>query len=366
MRLEKLVLNNFRNYHNASVEFNADIICIVGENGAGKTNLIDAIYYLALTKSALNTIDSQNIRHGENYFFIRSLIKKNNDAINVLLAVERGKKKTIKVNDTEYEKLSDHIGSFPVVLIAPDDVIILLGGSEERRKFFNGTLSQTDSSYLSDLLNYHRYLKQRNSALKKFGESGKTDHTLLDLYDDYLLSYGQKIAAAREKHLLDFLPDFKNNYALISDEKEEVDIRYVSDFKKPGLEFSRKNRQKDIMMQRTTWGIHKDDFEFEVNGMPVKKFASQGQRKSFLTALKIAQFDYISREKKFKPVLLLDDIFDKLDDKRISHLLAMIKEKRFGQIFFTDARSKYTQELFIKEKINFQLIRVEEGQIIKS
>jgi DNA replication and repair protein RecF len=366
MRLEKLALNNFRNYTNASVEFNADIICIVGENGAGKTNLIDAIYYLALTKSALNNVDSQNIRHGEEYFFLKASVRKQQNSYNLLLALGKGKKKVIKVNDVEYEKISDHIGKYPVVLIAPDDVSILLGGSEERRKFFDGTLAQTDQQYLSDLLSYNRYLKQRNSALKKFAESGKTDHALLDLYDDKLISFGKKIAEVRKKHLQAFFTDFKGNYALISDEKEEVEINYLSDFRKEGASSFKQCREKDVILQRTTWGIHKDDFEFVINEMPVKKFASQGQRKSFLTALKIAQFDYISREKGFKPLLLLDDIFDKLDDKRISHLLGMISENRFGQTFFTDARSEYTQQLFIEKNINFQLIKVEDGKIIKS
>lgn len=366
MRLKKLVLNNFRNYTNASVEFNADIICIVGENGAGKTNLIDAVYYLALTKSALNNIDSQNIRYGEEFLFLKASVIKNQDHHNLLLALERGKKKVIKVNDAEYEKISDHIGKYPVVLIAPDDVTILLGGSDERRKFFDGTLSQTDQQYLSNLLTYNHYLKQRNSALKKFAESGKTDHALLDLYDDNLISFGKKIAEIRNKHLENFITDFKANYALISDDKEEVEINYLSDFERGGVSSFSKMREKDIILQRTTWGIHKDDYEFVVNSMPVKKFASQGQRKSFLTALKIAQFDYISKVKGFKPLLLLDDIFDKLDDKRISHLLSMISENRFGQTFFTDARSEYTQQLFIEKNINFQLIKVEDGKIIKS
>lgn len=366
MRLEKLVLNNFRNYTNASLEFNADIVCIVGENGAGKTNLVDAIYYLMLTKSSLNSVDSQNIKHDEDYFFIRSIAQKAEKQYQILLAYERGRKKNIKVNDVEYDKLSDHIGNFPVVLIAPDDVTILLGGSEERRKFFDGSLSQTDQEYLKDLIKYQHYLKQRNGALKNFAESGRTDHTLLDLYDEHLISYGKKIYNARKKHMESFLPDFTKNYELISDGKEDVSIIYKSDFDNPEILSPSKNRKKDLILQRTTWGIHKDDFEFLIDEMAVKKFASQGQRKSFLTALKLAQFDFICGIKLFKPLLLLDDIFDKLDDKRINRILDMINESRFGQTFITDARSDYTQNLFQQKGINFQLVKVENGGITEN
>lgn len=363
MRLKKLVLNNFRNYRNASVVINSDVICIVGENGAGKTNLIDAIFYMMLTKSSLNNVDRQNIHHDENYFFIKGQVEQKDSNFDILLAFESGKKKVVKVNDSEYDKLSEHVGRFPVVMIAPDDIIILLGGSEERRKFFDGTLSQISQAYLQDLMNYNRYLRQRNEALKAFAESHRPDYTLLELYDDNLLSLGQRIFAYRKEHVQHFIEDFEKNYSQISDDKEAVKIVYQSNFNDPDFNV-RDFRKKDLILQRTTWGIHKDDFEFLIDERPVKKFASQGQRKSFLTALKLAQFDYIAQEKKIKPILLLDDIFDKLDDVRIGHLLEMIKQNRFDQTFFTDARSLYTRTLFEDRGIEFQSIAISEGEVV--
>ncbi|MGK7390887.1 MAG: DNA replication/repair protein RecF [Candidatus Cyclobacteriaceae bacterium M2_1C_046] len=365
MRLETLTINNFRNYDNASVSFNADTVCIVGENGAGKTNLIDAIYYLMLTKSALNNVDSQNINHEKEYFFIKSKLEKKEKRYEILLAFEKNKKKVVKVNDKEYEKISDHIGEYPVVMIAPDDVEIILGGSEQRRKFFDGTLAQTDHDYLDHLLKYQRYLKQRNSALKQFHERGKVDHALLDLYDQHLMTHGTIIYERRKEHIEVFIEDFNNNYSILSEGKEQVEISYQTDLDNFQSRNKKEDRKKDIILQRTTWGIHKDDFLFLIDGQPVKKFASQGQRKSFLTALKLAQFDYIRKVKGFKPLLLLDDIFDKLDDRRIDKLIQLINEKRFGQIFLTDARVDRTQNLFEKKKLNFQLIKIADGKIIE-
>lgn len=365
MRLETLTLNNFRNYNNASVSFNADTICIVGENGAGKTNLIDAIYYLMLTKSALNNVDSQNINHGEDYFFIKSRLVKLEKKHELLLAFEKNKKKVVKVDDREYDKISEHIGEYPVVMIAPDDVEIILGGSEQRRKFFDGTLAQTDHNYLDHLLAYQRYLKQRNSALKQFYERGKVDNTLLDLYDQHLITNGKIIYERRKEHTKIFIEDFNNNYQILSEGKEQVEVDYQTDLENFETRNKNEDRKKDIILQRTTWGIHKDDFVFLIDGQPVKKFASQGQRKSFLTALKLAQFDYMRKIKGYKPLLLLDDIFDKLDDNRINQLLHLIRERRFGQIFITDARIDRTQNLFEEKKINFQLIKIEDGKIVK-
>lgn len=364
MRLETLTINNFRNYNNASVKFNADIICIVGENGAGKTNLIDAIYYLMLTKSALNNVDSQNIQHDEDYFYLKSTLQKQDKKYQLLLAFEKNKKKVLKVNDNEYEKISDHIGEYPVVMIAPDDVEIILGGSEQRRRFFDGTLAQTDQKYLDHLLSYNRYLKQRNSALKQFAEKGRTDHALLDLYDEHLKNHGKEIFTGRKLHLENFKLSFWGNYEVLSEGRESVTIEYQSDFEDIDKRDSTLDRKKDILLQRTTWGIHKDDFNFLIKGQPVKKFASQGQRKSFLTALKIAQFDYIREIKGYKPLLLLDDIFDKLDDQRIDQLIQLINEQRFGQIFITDARASRTQLLFQEKNINFQLLKIAHGEIV--
>lgn len=365
MRLENLTLNNFRNYNNASIKFNADIVCIVGENGAGKTNLIDAIYYLMLTKSSLNSIDSQNIKHGEDYFFVKSKLLKEEKNYELLLAFEKNKKKVIKVNDSEYEKVSDHIGNFPVVMIAPDDVEIIIGGSELRRKFFDGTLAQIDSDYLDNLLGYQRILKQRNSALKQFAEKNKVDHALLDHYDERLVKFGSIIYQKRKEHLIEFKDDFEANYEILSEGKEKVEIIYQSDMSNMEARHKNADRKKDILLQRTTWGIHKDDFDFLIDEQPVKKLASQGQRKSFLTALKLAQFDYIRKIKNFSPVLLLDDIFDKLDDKRINQLINLIDVHRFGQIFITDARENRTNSLFREKNINFQLLKISNGSILE-
>lgn len=347
MWLENISLLNFKNYEELDLSFSEQINCLVGENGSGKTNLLDAIYYLSLTKSAFSSTEAQNIRHDESFFVVKGSFHKNHEKYNVQFSLQNGQKKQFKNSRIPYEKLSEHIGLFPVVLITPDDTDIIKGGSEIRRKFYDGIISQIDGDYLDNLLRYNHTLKQRNSLLKQFAEQNYYDNDLLDSYSDQLLDTGERIYTYRKAFLDKFFPAFINHYNNLSGQKEEVKITYQSDFDES--QFKKqfyKNYRRDLIAQRTTQGIHKDEYLFEINSFPVKKYGSQGQQKSFVIALKLSQFDIIKEEKKVKPILLLDDVFDKLDDFRIGKLSEMVAAQSFGQLFVTDARPERTYQIF--------------------
>ncbi len=365
MWLEKISLLNFKNYEELELSFSEQINCLVGENGSGKTNLLDAIYYLSLTKSAFSTTEAQNIRHQAPFFMVKGLIHKNDHDYQIQFSVQGGQKKVGKNNGVNYDRLSEHIGSFPVVLITPDDTDIIKGGSEIRRKFFDGLISQIDSVYLENLINYNHVLKQRNSLLKQFAENNNYDSDLLDSYSDQLLDFGAKIYAYRKAFVSSFFPTFIAHYDNISGQKETVKITHQSDFASGNY---RKDffqtYQKDLVLQRTTKGVHKDDFDFEINGFPVKKYGSQGQQKSFVIALKLAQFDIMKLEKGIKPILLLDDIFDKLDDLRIAKLVEMVAHHSFGQLFVTDARPERTQTIFQPIEAEKKVFVIQQGTVI--
>jgi DNA replication and repair protein RecF len=343
MYLENLSLLNFKNYSDIELTFSTQINCFVGDNGSGKTNLLDAIHYLCLTKSAFNLLDSQNIKHGEAFFMAKGKFNRQDKEFIVSCSLKSGHKKNFQVNKKSYTKISEHIGKFPIVLIAPDDTELIKEGSENRRKFFDGILSQLDHFYLEELIKYNNLLKQRNSLLKQFNERNYFDKDILETYDEQLLTSGNKIYHKRKDFIASYTPVFQMHYQNISNSKELVSLEYSSDHQKQDFEKDFKNRVKrDILLQRTTAGIHKDDFLFNIGEYPLKKFGSQGQIKSFLVALKLAQFDIIQKEKGTSPLLLLDDIFDKLDDLRISKLVQMVSGNAFGQIFITDARPERT------------------------
>lgn len=365
MWLEKISLLNFKNYEVLDLQCSGQINCFVGENGSGKTNLLDAIYYLSLTKSAFSSTEAQNIRHGNTFFLIKGLIHKEEHDYLVQFSVQNGQRKIAKNNGANYDRISEHIGLFPVVLITPDDTDIIRGGSEIRRKFFDGLISQIDGEYLDNLLSYNHVLKQRNSLLKQFAENNSYDSDLLDSYSDQLLDFGAKIYAYRKAFVSSFFPTFIAHYNNISGQKETVKIHYQSDFASASYrkEFYQ-TYQKDLALQRTTKGIHKDDFDFEINEFPVKKYGSQGQQKSFVIALKLAQFDVIKNEKGIKPILLLDDIFDKLDDLRIAKLVEMVAQHSFGQLFVTDARPERTQTIFQQIDAERKVFTIQQGAVI--
>jgi DNA replication and repair protein RecF len=364
MFLQKISLAHFKSYEYENFEFSERVNCIVGENGIGKTNLLDAIYFLALTKSSISNQDALSINHEAEYmmiegdfgifdfrFSISDLESIQSEIPNlkseiITVSLQRGQKKVVLRDKKAYERISEHIGRFPVVMLSPNDTDIIRDGSEERRKFFDGVMAQLDSEYLENLLQYNRLLLQRNSLLKQFAERNYTDDLLLDIYSDPLVEVSLKLYKARNQFVTAFLPLFKKHYNTLSDAREDVEMIYESEVGAENFtQIFRKNRQRDLAAQRTTMGSHKDDFIFEINGFTLRKFGSQGQQKSFVIALKLAQFEMLTKVKGFPPLLLLDDIFDKLDDRRIQQLITMMVDGTFSQVFITDARPERTRQL---------------------
>lgn len=369
MYLQKLTLYNFKNYEDATLELSAEVNCFFGLNGSGKTNLLDAIYYLSLTKSASNASDLQNIRQGEDQFFIkgRFLTKKNHTE--VLCSFIQGSKKLMSEDGNEYKKMAEHIGKYPLVLIAPNDIELIWDGSEQRRKFFDGLLSQMDHVYLENLITYTQLLRQRNGMLRLFSERGSVDQDLLDSYDDKLIPAATFIHEKRKTFLTKYHPLFEKWYKQLAgkEAKENVSIRYRSDLEETDFAaLLKKNLQRDILLQRTTSGIHRDDFLFSLNTGELKKFGSQGQQKSFLIGLKLAEFQMLAQATKKKPLLLLDDIFDKLDDARIVKLMTLVSDGNFGQIFITDARSGRSREILKEAGVKARVFDVESGRVSES
>lgn len=366
MHLNSLALVNYKNYEEASLEFSEDINVFIGENGAGKTNLLDAIYYLAYCRSFLNPIDKQSIRIGEKFFVIQGDFERDEKHIGITCAIKEGQKKKIKRNKKEYEKLSDHIGQFPAVVISPYDTNLIAEGSETRRKFIDSIISQFDRVYLETLIRYNKVLKQRNALLKQFQELRIFDQESIDVWDVQLIELGKVIYEKRISFLEAFIPVFQTYFDAISNKKEVIDISYRSqlqdvDFKE-GLS---QCRRKDNAVGYSTFGIHKDDLVFLIHDQPIKKFGSQGQQKSFLIALKLAQFDVIRKNLEVRPILLLDDIFDKLDHQRVSHLMQLISDHVFGQVFITDTDEDRIEKVFEKIAIDRNVYRVNGGKVEK-
>jgi DNA replication and repair protein RecF len=366
MWLENISLLNFKNYEELSLTFSPQVNCLVGENGSGKTNLLDAIYYLSLTKSAFSSTEGQNIRHDQHFFMVKGLFHKEDQNFQVQFSLQEGQKKQFKNSRIPYEKLSEHIGLFPAVLITPNDTDMIRGGSEIRRKFYDGIMSQISGDYLDHLLRYNHHLRQRNSLLKQFAEGQRYDKDLLDSYSHALLESGTFIHAYRKRFVREFFPIFTEHYNNLSGQKEAVDIRYQSDFDQPNFAdtFYRSYR-RDMQAQRTTQGVHKDDYHFEIDQHPVKKYGSQGQQKSFVISLRLSQFDIIREAKGVKPLLLLDDVFDKLDDFRIAKLSEMVAARSFGQLFVTDARPERTYQIFSPIEADKKVFTIHRGKLVE-
>ncbi len=365
MLLENISLVNFKNYEDLNLTFSPQINCFVGHNGVGKTNILDAVYYLSMTKSAFNNVDHQNIRHNESFFAIHGSFLKAEEQFRIHVSLKNGQKKVIKKDKKVYEKISEHIGEFPVVLIAPYDTDLIREGSEGRRRFFDSILAQLDQEYLKALLQYNHALKQRNSLLKQFAERRYFDSDLLEPYDRQMIDLGEKIWKKRKEFIAEFKPVFASHFEFLSSKKEETDLNYVSDLIAPDFaKLFKSSQKKDLAIQRTTLGIHKDEFEFTIAGNPLKKFGSQGQQKSFIIALKLAHFDMIKNSKGFKPLLLLDDIFDKLDELRIQKLMNMVAGNAFGQIFVTDARPERTNEVFHTLEGDIRVFHIDAGRLV--
>lgn len=363
MLVERLQILNFKNYSEANLDLSAKINVLTGRNGSGKTNLLDAIYYLSFTKSAFNASDYQNIRHGENNFFIKGSIQINDKSHEILCGIQVGLKKNFRADSLEYPKLSEHIGKYPMVLMAPDDVDLIREGSESRRKFFDSIISQIDKAYLENLIHYNYCLKQRNGLLKMFYESGVTDWIALESYDETLIPLGISLYNRRDAFVAEFLPVFRKFYNFLVDEREVANLEYASGLRNTNFsEALSRNRTRDLELQRTSFGIHRDEFEFTLEQGDMKRLGSQGQQKSFVIALKLAQVEIIKNHKGFNPIVLMDDIFDKLDDHRIMRLLELIKND-LGQLFITDARPDRTQGLLKQVNLSTAVFVVEKGLI---
>ena len=363
MYLKKLSLSNFKNYDQAELEFSPKINCIVGNNGIGKTNILDAIHYLSLTKSFFNNLDSANIRHSEDYFIIQGTFIRNGDEDAIYCSFHKQKQKILKRNSKEYQKLSDHVGRYPVVMISPADSALIVEGSEERRKFLNKIISQYDAGYLDSVLKYNKALQQRNKLLKDFKASANFDADMLSMWDSQLVRFGTYAFHERDILVNELIPVFQEYYSFISKEKEIVKLSYKSHLSEGDFIESLRNAvDKDRILEYTTIGIHKDDLLLEMNGFPVKPLGSQGQQKSYLVALKLAKFDYIKRKAGFPPILLLDDIFDKFDADRVEQIIRLVGNHRFGQIFITDTHQSRLQDILSTIDADYRLFRIgEEG-----
>lgn len=364
MHLEKLSLLNFRNYQEASVHFHPKMNCLVGNNGMGKTNLLDAVHYLSFCKSFSNPVDSQNIRYEQGFFMIQGNFILNGESEEIYCATKRNQKKQFKRNQKEYERLSEHIGLFPLVMVSPADSELITGGSEVRRKFMDSIISQYDKVYLEKLIAYNHVLMQRNALLKRFAETKSFDSMSLEVWDEQLVIHGEGIFQKRKNFISQFTPLFEKNYSFISASSETVSLEYSSifhsrDFKTALLS----SLEKDRVMQYTTTGIHRDDLEFKLQDQALRKFASQGQQKSYLLALKLAQFEMIKEIKKIAPMLLLDDIYDKLDEHRFRKLMQLVSSNDYGQVFITDTHPQRIESLFNESGIPFSIFYVENASI---
>ena len=345
MILKSITLTNYKSFSAKTVDLDPKINCFIGSNGVGKSNVLDAIYHLSFGKSYFNPISSQNIKHGEDFFAIKGSYKNESKEEVVIINFKKNDKKVIKRNNKKYEKFSDHIGFIPLVIISPSDRNLIAEGSDIRRKFIDSVISQSDKKYLENLINYNKILTQRNSLLKLIFKNKNFDKQTIQVYDSQLESIGEKIHMKRKMFLNDFIPVFKDKYKSISNNNEDVDIRYKTD-----LEFDKlsvllqENLEKDMFLQYTSKGIHKDDLVFNINDYSVKKFGSQGQQKSLLIALKLSQFDFLKSQNKNNPILLLDDIFDKLDKNRVKQIINLVSANDFGQIFISDTDEERTLE----------------------
>lgn len=335
--LSHLHLLHFRNHREAELELGPEVNCFVGPNGVGKTNLLDAVHYLALAKSYFDPVDMHNILDGEEYFMVQGAVRTDQGDDNLLCTVRKGQRKVLSRNRKEYDRLTDHVGRYPVVMITPYDAQLVLEGSEVRRRFLDGLIAQFDKAYLEALVRYNRALAQRNTLLKRFAEQGGGALQMLEPWDMQLVQHGSAVHEARRAFLAELVPLLTGHYAGISGQREAVGLEYRSALNETPLEaLLNAAWERDRAATYTTVGVHKDDLVFTINGQPLKRYGSQGQQKTFLIALKLAQFDLTRSRSGIRPILLLDDIFDKIDPQRMRHLLQLLSGQRFGQVLITD------------------------------
>lgn len=359
LQLNHLSLINYKNIEAKSFDFDQKINCFVGNNGVGKTNILDAIYHLALGKSYFNPISSQNIRHGEDFMVIEGVFDKNDKKESIICSLKRGQNKILKKNGKAYEKFSDHIGFIPLVIISPSDRDLIIEGSSTRRKFIDNVISQSNKAYLTQVINYQKVVSQRNALLKYFALNSTFDGDNLAVYNEQLCDLAAPIFEARNSFLTDFTPIFKDRYRSISSGRETVNIGYQSTLLHTDLMTQlEESLKRDRVLQYTSVGIHKDDLRFEIDEFPIKKFGSQGQQKSFLIALKLAQFDFIKNQSNVPPILLLDDVFDKLDEQRVSHIMKLVEDSEFGQIFISDTHPERTEQVIKESHQSYKIFKL--------
>ncbi len=359
LTLHSISLLQFKNYTHRSFEFANRIIGICGSNGAGKTNLLDAIHYLCFTKSYFSRVDANTVQQGKIGFRVEGQFTLNDKVEKATCILRETGKKEFAINGQPYEKFSSHIGHYPCVIIAPDDAVLITGGSEERRKFFDALLAQMDSVYLQQLISYTKVLQQRNSALKTFAETGTKDLALLDVLDDQLMVSGEYIFNKRKEFFVSFLPQVKHLYSEIALQPEDITLLYDSQLLTASFpQLLQACRQKDLLTQRSTGGIHRDDLDITLGDQLFRNIASQGQRKSLLFALKLAEMKVLEEEKGFAPILLLDDVFEKLDEGRIGNLLRKVCAENDGQVFITDTHELRLREYLNQLDVSFQVIVV--------
>lgn len=369
MILQNLSILNYKNISEAQLELSPKINCFIGDNGEGKTNLLDAVYFLSFTHSMFGSIDSQMMKHDADFFmlqghYIQDSAKENEEECiteEVYAGMKRGQKKQFKRNKKAYKKLAEHIGMIPLIIVSPDDATLISGGSEERRKLLDIVISQYDNSYIDYLVRYNKALQQRNALLKMEEEP---DATLMSLWEEEMAQYGELIYQKRNDFVERFIPVFNEIYGQISGEKETVSLRYVSHCQRgPLLEVIQRDRNKDRAVGYSLHGVHRDELEMLIDGYPMKREGSQGQSKTYIISLKLAQFDFLRQTvSATTPLLLLDDIFDKLDAKRVEKIVQLVSGKNFGQIFITDTNRDHLDSILSNGNFDYKIFFVRNGE----
>ncbi len=362
MYIKNISLINFKNYIDLNLEFHSKLNCFVGDNGVGKTNLLDAIYYLCMCKSYFHATDLYSIHDNEDFMVLQARFKRKNNNEELYCGLKRDSRKQFRRNKKEYNRLSDHIGSFPVVMVSPVDNQLITEGSDERRKYMNGVISQYNKLYLENIIHYRKILAQRNKLLKNI-QDNTHEFELLDVFDRQLVEYGTMIHKRRLDFIEQFIPVFNRYYQFIAGGHESVELIYQSQLNDSDFSDKLKEaRQRDLILKYTTVGIHKDDLVLNLDNESIKRIGSQGQQKTYLVSMKFAQFEFLQKLKGFPPLLLLDDVFDKLDEKRVKQILELVSDNSFGQIFITHTNLERMKDILNELNIDHTLFRVSDGK----